>query len=169
MRRRGAESTSPDFPDERPVVCRNPLLAEQRARKRDELPAATETDLARIRARVQQAKKPLRGAAEIGKAVGAVIGKHKACPRALDLWVAKHFELSIIGAAFSYAQKDAAITAEARLDGIYVVRTTLPAEASDAAQTVKSYKSLAQVEQRAWRRSNGRFAASRPWFWTCAR
>ena len=155
-----AEITSPDFPDERLVVCRNPLLADERTRKRAELLAATETDLARIQARVQRAKNPLRGAAEIGKAVGAVLGKRK---------MAKHFELSITDAAFSYARKDAAITAEARLDGIYVVRTSLPAEASDAAQTVKSYKSLAQVE-RAFRSLKTVDLELRPVFhWTAPR
>jgi len=133
-----AEITSPDFPGERLVVCKNPLLAEQRARKREELLAATEADLARIRARVERTKQPLRGAAEIGCAVGAVIGRRK---------MAKHFETVITNDTFSFARKRDQIETEARLDGIYVLRTSLTAEQSDAAATVRSYKSLAQVER----------------------
>lgn len=133
-----AEIASPDFPGERPVVCRNPLLADECARKRGELLAATEKDLARIQVRVQRAKKPLRGAAEIGKAVGAVLAKRK---------MAKHFDLGITDAMFSFARKAEAIADEARLDGIYVIRTILPAEQSDTAATVRSYKSLARVER----------------------
>jgi hypothetical protein len=133
-----AEITSPDFLGERLVVCKNPLLAEQRARKRDELLAATEADLTRIQKRVQRAKNPLRGAAEIGKAVGAVIGKRK---------MAKHFETAIADQTFSFTRKAEAIAEEARLDGIYVVRTSLTAEQADADATVRSYKSLARVER----------------------
>ena len=133
-----AEITSPDFPGERLVVCQNPLLAEERARKREELLSATETDLGRIRARVERAKNPLRGAAEIGRAVGAVIGKRK---------MAKHFALSITEATFGFTRKQDQIAAEAKLDGLYVLRTNLTAEQSDAAATVRSYKSLAQVER----------------------
>jgi len=133
-----AEITSPDFPGERLVVCKNPLLAEQRTRKRGELLAATETELTRIQKRVQRANKPLRGAAEIGKAVGAVWGKRK---------MAKHFETVMTDATFSFTRKTEAIAEEARLDGIYVVRTSLPAEQADAATTVRSYKSLARVER----------------------
>jgi hypothetical protein len=133
-----AEITSPDFPGERLVVCKNPLLAEERARKRQELLTATEQDLARIRVRVERAKNPLRGAAEIGRAVGAVIGKRK---------MTKHFDTEITDKTFSFARKPDQIDAEARLDGIYVLRTNLTAEQSDAATTVRSYKSLAQVER----------------------
>jgi hypothetical protein len=133
-----AEITSPDFPGERLIVCKNPLLAGERARKRDELLAATETDLNRIRARVERAKNPLRGAAEIGRAVGTVIGKRK---------MAKHFETEITDQTFSFARKQDQIDAEARLDGIYVLRTNLTPEQSDANTTVRSYKSLARVEQ----------------------
>ena len=133
-----AEITSPDFPGERLVVCKNPLLAEERARKRQELLTATETDLGRIKARVERSKNPLHGAAEIGRAVGAVIGKRK---------MAKHFETEITEKTFSFARKPDQIGAEARLDGIYVPRTNLTAEQSDAAATVRSYKSLAQVER----------------------
>jgi transposase len=133
-----AEVISPDFPGERLVVCKNPLLAEERARKREELLIATETDLGRIKARVERSKNPLHGAAEIGRAVGAVIGKRK---------MAKHFELEITDKTFRFARKSDQIEAEAKLDGIYVLRTNLTAEQSDAAVTVRSYKSLAQVER----------------------
>jgi hypothetical protein len=132
-----AEITSPDYPDERLVVCRNPLLAEERARKRDELLAATEHDLARIQARVQRTRQPLRGAAEIGKALGAVFGQRK---------MAKHFDTTITDDSFSFTRNHAAIAAEAALDGIYVVRTNLTAAQSDAAATVRAYKNLASVE-----------------------
>ena len=118
-----AEITSPDYPGERLVVCKNPLLAEQRARKREELLAVTEKDLARIAARVQRARSPLRGAAAIGQAVGAVLGRRH---------MAKHFQISITDDAFSFAQNPLSIAAEAALDGIYVVRTNLPAIQSDA-------------------------------------
>src|SRR5437667_545637 len=132
-----AEITSPDYPGERLVVCKNPLLAEERARKRVELLAATEKELARIAARVQRAHSPLRGAAAIGQAVGAVLGRR---------YMAKHFQITITDETFSFAQNSLGIAAEAALDGIYVVRTNLPAEHSDAAATVRAYKSLSGVE-----------------------
>src|SRR5713101_6381395 len=152
-----AEVTSPDYPGERLVVCKNPLLAEERARKRAELLAATENELARIAARVQRARSPLRGAAAIGQAVvglqptglsrGAVLGRRH---------MAKHFHISIADDAFSFAQNPLSIAAEAALDGIYVVRTNLPAAQSDAPTgqargltahaTVRAYKSLSGVE-----------------------
>jgi transposase len=155
-----AEITSPDFPGERLVVCKNPLLAEERARKREELLTGTEKDLARIKARVAREKNPLRGAAEIGRAVGAVIGKRK---------MAKHFDTDITDKAFSFARKPDQIDAEARLDGIYVLRTNLTAEQSDAGATVRSYKSLAQVE-RAFRSMKTVDLEIRPVFhWTAPR
>jgi hypothetical protein len=132
-----AEITSPDYPGERLVVCRNPLLAAERARKRDELLAATEQDLARIQTRVQRARNPLRGAAAIGQALGAVFGQRK---------VAKHFVTTINDHSFSFTRNQATIAAEAALDGIYVVRTNLSATQFDAAATVHAYKSLAGVE-----------------------
>ena len=132
-----AEITSPDYPGERLVVCKNPLLAEERARKRAELLAATEKELARIAARVQRARSPLRGAAAIGQAVGAVLGRRH---------MAKHFQISITDDTFSFAQNPLSIAAEAALDGIYVIRTNLPAAQSDAAATVRAYKSLSGVE-----------------------
>jgi transposase len=155
-----AEITSPDFPGERLVVCKNPLLAGERARKREELLTATEKDLARIKARVAREKNPLRGAAEIGRAVGAVIGKRK---------MAKHFDTDFTDKAFSFARKPDQIDAEARLDGIYVLRTNLTAEQSDAGATVRSYKSLAQVE-RAFRSMKTVDLEIRPVFhWTAPR
>src|SRR6202161_3744889 len=133
-----ASITSPDFPGERLIVCRNPDLAAQRTRKRQELLAATERDLVRIQAAVARKRDPLRGTAEIALAVGKVINKHK---------MAKHFELDITAAAFSFARKTAEIAAEAATDGVYVIRTSLPAETCDDATTVRSYKSLALVER----------------------
>ncbi len=133
-----ASITAPDFPGERLVVCRNPDLAAERTRKRQDLLAATERDLARIQAAVARKRDPLRGTAEIALAVGAVLDKHK---------MAKHFDLAITDAAFSFARKAAEIAAEAANDGIYVVRTSLPAEALDDAAVVRSYKSLSLVER----------------------
>src|SRR5207237_7819432 len=122
-----AEITSPDYPGERLVVCKNPLLAEERARKRAELLAATGKELARIAARVQRARSPLRGAAAIGQAVGAVLGRRH---------MAKHFQISIGDDTFSFATKPLRIAATAERVGIYVIRTNLPAAQSDAAATV---------------------------------
>jgi hypothetical protein len=133
-----AEISSPDYPNERLVVCRNPLLAEERQRKRDELLALTEADLNKIQVRVTREKNPLRGAGAIGRAVGAVVDKRK---------MAKHFELSIKDDTFSFTRKAEAIAEEARFDGFYVLRTSLPAEQADAAATVRAYKGLAQVER----------------------
>jgi hypothetical protein len=133
-----ASITAPDFPGERLVVCRNPDLAAERARKREDLLAATERDLARIQAAVARKRGPLRGTAQIGLAVGVVINKHK---------MAKHFDLDITDTAFGFALKTTEITAEAATDGVYVVRTSLPAETLDDAATVRSYKSLALVER----------------------
>lgn len=133
-----AAITSPDFPGERLIVCRNPDLAAQRTRKRQELLAATERDLARIQAAVGRQRKPLRGAAQIALAVGAVIEQHK---------MRKHFELAITDHSFVFARKTAEIAAEAATDGIYIVRTGLSVDVLDDAATVHSYKSLSQVER----------------------
>jgi hypothetical protein len=133
-----ASITAPDFPGERLVVCRNPDLAAERTRKREDLLTATERDLAPIRAAVVRKRNPLRGTAEIALAVGKVINKHK---------MSKHFDLDITDTAFSFARKTAEITAEAATDGVYVIRTSLPKEAFDDAATVRSYKSLAFVER----------------------
>src|SRR5438105_10747645 len=112
-------------------------MAEERARKRAELLAATEKELARIAARVQPARSALRGAAAIGQAVGAVLGQRH---------MAKHFQISITDETFSFAQNSVSIAAEAALDGIYVIRTNLPATQSDVAATLHAYKSLSGVE-----------------------
>ena len=133
-----AEVTSPDYPGERLVVCKNPLLAAERQRKRDELLALAEADLRKIQARVSREKNPLRGAGDIGKAVGAVLGKRK---------MGKHFEQTITNHSFDFARKAEAIAEEARFDGFYVLRTSLAAEQIDTAGTVRAYKSLAQVER----------------------
>jgi len=133
-----AAITSPDFPDERLIVCRNPDLAAQRTRKRQELLAATERDLARIQAAVARKRNPLRGAAQIALAVGAVIEQHK---------MRKHFDLAIADQSFAFARKTAEIAAEAATDGIYIVRTSLTADVLDDTATVRSYKSLSQVER----------------------
>ena len=133
-----ASITAPDFPGERLVVCRNPDLAAQRTRKREDLLAATERDLAPIQAAVARRRDPLRGTANIALAVGKVINKHK---------MAKHFHLDITDTAFSFARKTAAVAAEAATDGVYVIRTSLPKEVFDDAATVRSYKSLAFVER----------------------
>jgi len=130
--------TSPDFPGERLVVCRNPDLAAERGRKRDELLAATEKDLAVIKARVGRKRDPLRGTAEIALAVGAVLNTYK---------MKKHFNLTITDDAFSFARKTAEIAAEAATDGLYVVRTSLAEATLGDADTVRSYKSLALVER----------------------
>ena len=137
--------TSPEFPGERLVVCRNPDLAAERGRKREELLAATEKDLAAIKARVGRKRDPLRGTAEIALAVGAVLNTYK---------MKKHFDLTITDDAFSFARKTAEIAAEAATDGLYVVRTSLAEATLGDADTVRSYKSLALVDiDHAWRLS----------------
>ena len=133
-----ASITSPDFPDERLIVCRNADLAAKRAHKRQELLAATERDLARIQAAVARKRNPLRGTADIALAAGAVIEKHK---------MRKHFDLAFTDTSFSFERKTAEIAAEAATDGIYIVRTSLTEEVLGDAATVRSYKSLSQVER----------------------
>src|ERR1700750_2523186 len=130
--------TSPEYPGERLVVCRNADLAAERTRKREELLAATEKDLAAIKGRVERKRKPLRGTAEIALAVGEVFNTHK---------MRKHFDLAITDDAFSYVRKSAAIAAEAVTDGLYVVRTSLAEATLGDADTVRSYKSLSLVER----------------------
>ncbi|HEX2478965.1 MAG TPA: IS1634 family transposase [Geminicoccaceae bacterium] len=133
-----AEIASPDYPGERLIVCKNPLLAAERARKRTELLDATERDLTRLQARIRRPRQPLRGAAAIGRAVGAVMSRRK---------VAKHFRITITDDDLALARDAPAIAAEAALDGFYVLRTSLPADALDAAATVRAYKGLAHVER----------------------
>ncbi len=131
-----AEIAHPDYPGERLIACRNPALAAERARKRQDLLKATEKELDHIAERV--AKATLSGADKIGIEVGKVSGKFK---------VGKHFHLTITDTAFVYHRDQAAIDAEAALDGIYVLRTSLGAEALDPAAVVDSYKKLANVER----------------------
>jgi hypothetical protein len=133
-----AEITSPDYPGERLIVCRNPALAEERARKRLDLLDATERDLQRIQDRVRRSRNPFKGAAAIGEMVGTVLGRRK---------MAKHIVRTITDSDFTFARDQLSIDNEARLDGLYVLRTNLPAEILDAPATVHAYKSLARVER----------------------
>jgi hypothetical protein len=133
-----AEITSPDYPGERLVVRRNPAPAADRARKRGELLDTTEQALQKIQARVHRKSRPLKGAAAIGEAVGAVLNRKK---------MAKHFTRTITDTDFAFARNDATIAAEARLDGVYVLRTSVPQAEFDAAATVRSYEALARVER----------------------
>ena len=133
-----AEIRSTEFPDERLVACFNPLLAEERRRKRNELLDATELLLEKIRAEVGRRTKTPLSAAQIGQKVGKVINRHK---------VGKHFEVSIADGHFSFSRRTAAIKREAELDGLYVIRTSEPRQALSAQDTVRSYKNLAQVER----------------------
>jgi hypothetical protein len=133
-----AEIASPDYPGERLVVCRNPLLAQERARTRADLIGATEKDLAKIRTATTRPRNPLRGEAKIALEVGAVLGRRK---------VAKHFRLTVTEETFDFARDEAAIAREAALDGFYVLRTSVPAKDLDAGATVLAYKSLARVER----------------------
>ena len=130
------ELDSPDYPGERLVACRNPELARLRAHKREALLLATEHNLEKIKARVDATK--LAGADEIGLRVGKLINQYK---------VAKHFELAIGDASFTFQRKHERITAEAALDGIYIIRTSVSAAQMDAPECVRSYKSLANVER----------------------
>jgi transposase len=133
-----AEVESPDYPGERLVVCRNPALAEERARKRTELLAATEKLLNKIVEATKRKRTPLRGEAKIGLRVGRVINRHK---------MSKHFILEIGAASFSYKRDEPAITEEAALDGIYVIRTSVKPEAFTSQEAVKAYKDLSKVER----------------------
>jgi hypothetical protein len=131
-----AEITHPDFPGERLVACRNPALAAERARKRAELLNATQAELDKVTRLVADGK--LKGAAKIGVRVGKVLGRFK---------VAKHFDLQITDTSFGYARRQAQIDAEAALDGLYVIRTSVAADQLDTADVVEAYKRLANVEQ----------------------
>jgi hypothetical protein len=131
-----AEITSPDFPGERLVACRNPVLAADRARKREDLLTATETLLAPLIARVQAGK--LTGAGPIGVEVGKVISRYK---------TAKHFAVTITDTTVSVQRRQDRIDAEAALDGFYVLRTPVPADELDAPAVVTAYKNLKYVER----------------------
>jgi hypothetical protein len=132
------EITSPDYPCERLIVCRNPSLAAERGRKRGELLELTERALRAIQARVRRQRRPLRGAAAIGEVVGAVLHRKK---------MAKHFTRAITDDDFIFARNEATIAAEAKLDGVYVLRTPVPKSELDCEATVRSYKSLSAVER----------------------
>ncbi|RZL71749.1 MAG: IS1634 family transposase [Rhodococcus sp. (in: high G+C Gram-positive bacteria)] len=131
-----AEITHPDYPGERLIACRNPALADERARNRAALLAATEASLDKIVAAVAAGR--LVATAAIAMRVGKVIGRHK---------MAKHLRCDISDGHFTFRRDQAAIDAEAALDGIYIVRTTVPAEQMDAGTVVRTYKSLAAVER----------------------
>jgi hypothetical protein len=133
-----AEITHPGYPGERLVACKNPFLEAERARKRESLLAATETDLAKIAAAVQRARRPLRGTDKIALRADRVLRRRK---------VARHFRTEITDDSFSYARNQDSITAEAALDGIYVLRTTVEHGSLDSGEVVSSYKALAQVER----------------------
>jgi hypothetical protein len=130
------ELSSPEYPGERLVACRNPELARLRAHKREDLLAATEKHLARIQARVDAGR--LAGADAIGVAVGKVVNQYK---------VAKHFALAISDRALTFSRKREAIAAEAALDGLYIIRTSVGAAQMDAPDCVRHYKALANVER----------------------
>ena len=132
------EISSPEFPGERLVCCHNPVLADERARKRRDLLAATEKELTPIAAATQREKRPLRGKDKIALRVGKVINHYK---------MAKHFTLTITDDLFSFTRNHEAIAAEAALDGIYVLRTSLPADTLAESDVVLRYKALADVER----------------------
>ena len=133
-----AELRSDAYPGERLIVCRNARLAVERARKREALLQATEALLAPIVAATEREKRPLKGKEKIALRVGKIIGKYK---------MAKHFELDITETTLAYHRKADAIAAEAALDGLYIVRTSVPATELDAEQTVRAYKGLSVVER----------------------
>ena len=133
-----AEIRCDAYPGERLIVCRNERLAQERARKREALLQATEALLAPIAGATQREKRRLSGKEKIAMRVGKVIGKYK---------MAKHFELDITETAFAYHRKADAIAAEAALDGLYIVRTSVPATELDAEHTVRAYKGLSVVER----------------------
>ena len=133
-----AELASPDYPGERLVACRNPLLAADRKRTREALLAATQDGLARIAREAARRTRTPMGAAELGRKVGRVLDRHK---------MARHFAWQVVDGRLHYRRNVEKIAAEARLDGIYVLRTSEPAERLSAADTVRTYKGLADVER----------------------
>ena len=133
-----AEISSSAFPGERLIACRNPQLGAERARKREALLVSTEKELQKITAATTREKRPLRGAEKIGVRVGRVLGRFK---------VGKHFRLEITDTAFRFERDPERIEDEARLDGIYVIRATVPKEEMEPEAAVAAYKSLSQVER----------------------
>ena len=132
------EITHPDYPGERLVCCRNPLLATERARKREALLSATETELEEVAAACRRERRPLRGKDAIALKVGKVVGRHK---------MAKHFVLDVAEDSFSFSRNEASIAEEAALDGISVLRTTIREGELDAAGVISAYKDLSGVER----------------------
>ena len=132
------EIAHPDFPSERLIVCFNPLLAEERARKRPELLAATEKQLEKIAAATKRGKRPMRGKQNIGLRAGRILNRYK---------MGKHFQLRIEEDSFHYQRKTVNIEREESLDGIYVIRTSVKKEVLSSQQVVASYKSLSGVER----------------------
>jgi transposase len=133
-----AEIQSPDFPGERLIVCKNPLLAEERGRKRKDLLEATEKELSRIAVAAARPKRPLRGQDKIALRVGKVLNRFK---------VAKYFEIKITDTSFGFCRDKERIIQDAAVDGFYVIRTSRSAEEFSARETVETYKGLAQVER----------------------
>jgi transposase len=132
------EVTSPDYPGERLVVCRNPLLAVERKRKREDLLVATEKELEKIRAATLRGRAPLRGQDAIGVRVGRVLGRFK---------MGKHFRYEISDSRFTYERDQDSVAREALLDGLYVLRTNVTAARMDDEEVVHSYKRLCQIER----------------------
>lgn len=130
------ELTHPDYPEERLVACRNPELAKLRAYKREDMLQATERNLQKVQAAVMAGR--LKGQDRIGVRVGKVVNQYK---------MAKHFKLDIRDRSFTFPRNEDSIRAEAALDGLYIIRTSVPAEQMDSAECVRRYKSLAQVER----------------------
>ena len=130
-----AEIADPDYPGERLIACRNPLMADERARKRAALLAATEAELDKVARQVQRGR--LKDPGKIGVRAGKAVDRYK---------MAKHYQLHIDHGAFTYTRDETSITAEAALDGIYVIRTSVDADRLDAAGVVEAYKDLANVE-----------------------
>jgi transposase len=133
-----AEIRSPEFPGERLVACYNPFLADERGRKREELLAATEKELAKLARQVARRTKRPMGQTDIALKAGRIVNRFK---------VAKHFELSIADGVFTFTRNTASIEQESQLDGIYVIRASQPAEELSAEDAVRNYKRLAEVEQ----------------------
>jgi transposase len=133
-----AEIAHPDYPGERLVVCFNPVLSEERGRKREDLLQATEKELEKIAQATKRQKRPLRGKQTIGLRVGRVLGRFK---------MGKHYQIHIDDDGFRYQRKGDSIEREKKLDGIYVIRTNVPAESMPATDVVRNYKQLSGVER----------------------
>ena len=133
-----AEISSSAYPGERLVACLNPLLADERARKREALLQSTEKELQKIATATARKRRPLKGKDKIGMRVGKVLGRFK---------VQKHFRIEITDSSFCYQRDQARIAAEVALDGIYVIRTSLPKQRMSATDVVRSYKQLSRVER----------------------